>query len=120
MYVSKRRNYRVDLLQLPGLAAGPPCLHNSQCAGSTDGTFSRARAIRGTPTSASPPDRSIIDAAATTFAPLSFNASTVSRVEPPVVTTSSTTRVLSPGPTENPRRSVMTPPSRSVQMTLHV
>ena len=43
-------------------------------------------------------------------------ASTGSRGEPPVVTTSSTTRTLSPGRTVNPRRRVIRPASRSVQI----
>ena len=44
-----------------------------------------------------PPLRSTIDAAPTTVAPASLATSIVSRVEPPVVTTSSTTRTRSRG-----------------------
>ena len=58
----------------------------------------------------------MIDAAPATSAPALFNASIVSRVEPPVVITSSTTNVFSPGETVNPRRNVIAPPSRSVQI----
>src|SRR2546429_3305184 len=101
---------------LPGLTTNSPRAHASQTDGSTEGTLRLANDTRGTPTSAFPPDRSIIDAAATTFAPLACNASTVSRVEPPVVTTSSTTSSLSPGVTEKPRRKIILPFSRSVQM----
>src|SRR6266850_612232 len=101
---------------LPGLMAGSPRLQASQTAGSIDRTLSVASEIRGTPTSASPAERSMIDAAPTTFAPLAAKAATVSRVEPPVVTTSSTTSTLSPGETEKPRRNTIVPFSRSVQM----
>ena len=58
----------------------------------------------------------MIEAAPITFPPLVRSASVVSRVDPPVVITSSTTRTLSPGCKENPRRKVIVPPSRSVQM----
>ena len=102
--------------RLPGLIAGSPRLHASQLAGSTEGTSSVASALRGTPTSALPDERSMIDAAATTLAPSPCNAATVSRVEPPVVTTSSTTSTLSCGETEKPRRKTILPFSRSVQM----
>src|SRR6185436_6454561 len=91
---------------LPGLTANSPRAQASQTVGSTDGTLRLASAIRRTPTSAAPKDRSIIEAAATTFAPFACSATTVSRVEPPVVTTSSTIKTLSPGVTEKPRRSV--------------
>src|SRR5690242_12026969 len=79
--------------RLPGLTAGSPNLHASHISGSTDDTFNVANATRGTPTSALPPDRSMIDAAPTTSAPARCNASIVSRVDPPVVITSSTTKV---------------------------
>ena len=46
----------------------------------------------------------MMEAAPTTRAPAAVSASIVSRVEPPVVTTSSTTRTLSPGRTVKPRR----------------
>src|SRR5882672_8419249 len=54
---------------LPGLIACSPRLHSSHNEGSTEGTESVARAVRGTPTSAAPEERSIIDAAPTTVAP---------------------------------------------------
>src|SRR5882724_6778338 len=54
---------------LPGLIACSPRLHSSHIEGSTEGTESVARAVRGTPTSAAPEERSIIDAAPTTVAP---------------------------------------------------
>ena len=54
---------------LPGLIACSPLLHSSHNEGSTEGTVSVARAVRGTPTSAAPEERSIIDAAPTTVAP---------------------------------------------------
>src|ERR1700682_3573835 len=76
---------------LPGLIAGSPRAHNSQVAASTAGTSRVARAIRVTPTSALPPERSMIEAAPTTSAPAPVRAAIVSRVEPPVVITSSTT-----------------------------
>src|SRR6185312_7464715 len=83
--------------RLPGFIATSPRAQASQLSGSTDGTSSCASEILGTPTSASPDDRSIIEAAPMTFAPAARKASIVSLVEPPVVTTSSTTRVFSPG-----------------------
>src|ERR671918_1445958 len=95
--------------RLPGFTAGSPSLHASQTSASTDATFSDAKAVRGTPTSATPAERSMIDAAATTSAPAALSASIVSRVEPPVVITSSTTNVLSPGETVKPRRNVILP-----------
>jgi len=101
---------------LPGLTAVSPRWQASQSAGSTAETLSVASAIRGTPTSALPDERSMIDAAATTLAPLAAKAATVSRVEPPVVTTSSTTNTLSLGETEKPLRKTILPFSRSVQM----
>src|SRR2546430_8885687 len=61
---------------LPGLTAGSPCLQASQFAGSIEATSMVASAIRGTPTSAFPEERSTIDAAATTFAPLACRAAT--------------------------------------------
>src|SRR5712692_11478398 len=76
-------------VRLPGLIAASPRLHKSQSETSTAATSSVASETRGAPTSALPPDRSMIDAAATTSAPASPNASIVSRVEPPVVITSS-------------------------------
>src|SRR6476620_44668 len=100
--------------RLPGLTAASPSLHASQFSGSTDNTFNVANATRGTPTSALPPERSMIDAAATTSAPARCTASIVSRVEPPVVITSSTTSVFSPPETVNPRRNVISPASLSV------
>ena len=54
---------------LPGLIACSPRLHSSHNEGSTEGTESVARAVRDTPTSAAPEERSIIDAAPTTVAP---------------------------------------------------
>ncbi len=102
-------------LRLPGLTTGSPNRHASQTAGSTDRTLSDANAVRGTLTSAAPADLSMIDAAATTSAPASFSASIVSRVDPPVVITSSTTSVFSPFEILKPRRNVIFPASRSVQ-----
>src|ERR1700752_714801 len=92
---------------LPGFTQGSGILQASQTAASTDNTFSDASAVSGTPTSALPADRSMIDAAATTSAPAFVSATIVSRVEPPVVTTSSTTKVFSPGETLKPRRKVI-------------
>src|SRR6185503_5857218 len=87
------------VFRLPGLTATLPCLHASHSEGSTDTTRSVARAVRGTLTSTLPPERSIIEAAAMTLAPALLSASIVSRVEPPVVITSSTTNVFSFGVT---------------------
>src|ERR1700751_2882938 len=91
---------------LPGLTAGMPAAHCGQAAGASAGTSSVASATRGTPTSERPPERSMIDAAPTTRAPAARIAPMVSRVEPPVVITSSTTRTFSPGRTVKPRRRV--------------
>ena len=55
-------------------------------------------------------------AAPTTCAPAARATSIVSRVEPPVVTTSSTTRTRSPASNEKPRRSVSVPSWRSAKM----
>ena len=56
-------------------------------------------ATRGTPRSASPPLRSMMDPAASTLAPRSRSMSQTSRVLPPVVITSSMTTAVSPGST---------------------
>src|ERR1041385_4331575 len=105
-------------LRLPGFSTGSPSLHASQSDDSTDNTLNYASDDSGTPTSALPPERSMIDAAPTTSAPARRTASIVSRVAPPVVITSSTIRVFSPGVIVNPRRSVICPASRSVQTNL--
>src|SRR6185369_16714684 len=94
---------------LPGFTTGSPSLQASQTAASTDNTFNDASAVSGTPTSALPADRSIIDAAAITSAPAFVSASIVSRVDPPVVITSSTINVFSSGETVKPRRNVICP-----------
>ena len=58
----------------------------------------------------------MIAAAPTTCAPAARATSIVSRVEPPVVTTSSTTRTCSPGASVKPRRSISLPSCRSAKM----
>ena len=55
-------------------------------------------------------------AAPTTRAPAARATSIVSCVDPPVVTTSSTTRTFSPGDNEKPRRSVSLPSCRSAKI----
>src|SRR5262245_31294680 len=104
--------------RLPGFTTGSPSLHASHTEDSTDNTLNDASDASGTPTSALPPERSMIDAAPTTSAPALRTASIVSRVDPPVVITSSTIKVFSPGAIVNPRRSVIWPASRSVQTNL--
>src|SRR5687767_861191 len=103
----KMTNGKYYFFRLPGFTTGSPSLHASQTSASTDATFSDAKVVRGTPTSATPADRSMIDAAATTSAPAATKASIVSRVQPPVVTTSSTTSVFPTALPVNPRRNVM-------------
>ena len=63
-----------------------------------------------------PPLRSTIAHAPTTWRRRARATSIVSRVEPPVVTTSSTTSTLSSGPSEKPRRSVSAPSWRSAKI----
>ena len=58
----------------------------------------------------------MIDAAPTTVAPAARATSIVSRVDPPVVTTSSTTSTRSPGASVKPRRSVSAPSCRSAKI----
>src|SRR5207244_7315487 len=53
----------------PGFTTGTPCAHSGHAAGSHASTCIVASAARGTPTSARPPLRSIIDPAASTCAP---------------------------------------------------
>src|SRR5688500_4554091 len=101
---------------LPGFIAGIPCPQRSQKAGSTAGTSRVANATRVTPTSARPEERPRMEPAPLTSAPAAANVCTVSSVERTVVITSSTTSVRSPGITEKPRRSVIAPSTRSVQM----
>src|SRR6185295_5615681 len=100
--------------RLPGFTTGRPCLHSGQSEGSYAGTSRVKRETRRTPTSAAPLLLSTIEPAPITFPPAAVTASIVSRVEPPVVTTSSTTRTRSPGFNSKPRRSVIKPVSRSV------
>src|SRR5579885_1068663 len=76
--------------RLPGLTAGVL----RKCGGSLSAgqafTFHSATAISGTPTLALPPERSIRQQAATTFAPVLRIAAIHSRDETPVETMSST------------------------------
>src|SRR5437867_4285506 len=106
----------LTVIRLPGLVAGSPRLQASQSADAIAGTSIIASENRGTPTSAFPPERSIIEAAATIVASDNLNASIVWRVESPVVITSSITRMRSPLRTVKPRRKVILPLARSVQM----
>ena len=62
--------------------------------------------------------RTILKAVATTAPPHSEASSTVSLIEPPVVTTSSTARMRSPSPIENPLRSSIRPSTLSLNMAL--
>src|SRR2546423_6061423 len=103
-------------IRLPGFVAISPRWHGSQSEGGTEGTLTVAKETRGRPTSARPSERSMIEAAATTIAPALVSLSIASRGDPPVVITPSTTRIRSPSLTRKPRRNVLTPFSRSVQM----
>src|SRR5271157_6394548 len=91
----------------PGFTTGMPRRHRGHSPGSCAATCKVANAARGTPTSARPPLRSMIDAAATTFTPAARSNSMTSCVLPPVVITSSTTTAVSPLPTVKPRRSTI-------------
>ena len=61
------------------------------------------------------PDRLTIEARPTTSAPSASRISITSRVDFPVVTTSSTMTIRWPGATANPRRSTISPSARSVK-----
>ena len=80
----------------PGFTAGLL----RKCGGSLSAdqacTFHSASAISGTPTFALPPERSIRQQAATTFAPIFLIAAIHSRLETPVETMSSTIRTFWP------------------------
>ena len=71
----------------------------------TSGRSTASRAANGTSSPVEPPPRSTSAAAPTTSAPAARATSMVSRVDNPVVTTSSTTSTRSPGARWNPRRS---------------
>ena len=88
----------------PGLTTGMPCRQSGQSSGWCASTCRVASATRGTPTSALPPLRSMMEPAASTRAPAARSTSITSRVLPPVVMTSSTTTAISPGSTVKPRR----------------
>ena len=75
-----------------------------------------ASAAKGTSTGDEVPLRLMTAAAATTVAPHCLATSIVSRVEPPVVSTSSTMTTRSPASREKPRRSVSTPSARSAKI----
>ena len=80
----------------PGFSGRLPCAHSGQAAASV-GTSSSSRLARGTPRSTWPPLRSTRLPTASTRPPRARTHSSTSRVEPPVVITSSTTTTGSPG-----------------------
>ena len=77
-----------------------------------------ASAIRGTPISALPPERSIRQAAPTIVPGCSRRASRHSREESPVVMMSSTISTRAPGAIEKPRLNRNAPSSRSTKIAL--
>src|SRR6185437_7177443 len=99
--------------RLPGLTAGIL----RRCGGSLSAgqafTFHSASAISGTPTLASPPERSIRQQAATTLAPVFLMAAMHSREETPVETMSSTISTFWPFFRVKLRRSWNSPSTRS-------
>jgi enediyne biosynthesis protein E4 len=99
----------------PGLVTGMALSHAGTSSSRHVGNDTSASAENGTPRSTSPP-RLMIAPAPTTVPPDSRATSIVSRVAPPVVTTSSTTSTRSPGSIEKPRRSVSRPSWRSAKM----
>src|SRR5947207_2465396 len=101
----------------PGLTAGNPCAHNGHSSRSYVGRSMCSSAVNGTPRSDRPEraatPRSTIPAGPTTWAPAARATWMVSRVEPPVVITSSITSTRSAAPSMNPRLSVSAPSTRS-------
>src|SRR6185436_6222358 len=85
----------------PGLTTGKPCEQAGHLSGSYTGSVSSSSATYGT-SSCTPVPRLTIDAAPTTWPPAARATWIVSRVDPAVVTTSSTTRTRSLSPMTNP------------------
>ena len=103
----------------PGFTTGKPCWHSGQVSGGNAFTSNTASATRGTPRSALPPLRSMIEPAPVTTAPSLVRISTTSFELPPVVMTSSITTACSPGlPMHKPSAAASSflRPSRSVKM----
>src|SRR5581483_4712013 len=87
-FVGAQRSHASPLL--PGFTAGLLRRCGGSLSAGQAGTFHSASAIRGTPTFALPPDRSIRQQAATTLAPIFLIAAIHSRDETPVEMISST------------------------------
>src|SRR5262249_14253989 len=101
--------------RLPGLTTRTPRAQSGHDAGSYAATSSLTSDCSGTSSSARGDPRSTIDAAPTTCAPAASATAIVSRVEPPVVITSSTISTRSSGSSVNPRRSMSAPSCRSAK-----
>src|SRR3990167_8152963 len=105
--------YPFGVVRLPGLTAGVPALQRGQSSGLYVGSVSVASAAFFRGNVAVPPLRSINAPTPTRTPWPSSTTLMTSRVEPPVVITSSTTRQRSPGARPKPRRRRITPSSRS-------
>src|SRR5690242_16504142 len=99
----------------PGFTTGTPCAHSGQADCSYVGRLTTARDANCVLSEAVPPLRSTIEPAPTTCAPAASATAMVSRVEPPVVTTSSMTSTRSVGASGN-RRSISLPSWRSANV----
>src|SRR4051812_38467062 len=102
--------------RLPGFTAGTLRRWGGKRSAGQAATFHSARAISGTPTLAVPPERSIKQQAATTFAPVFLIAVMHSRLETPVETISSTISTFWPFFKVKLRRSWNSPSTRSTYM----
>src|SRR5256886_6050914 len=103
-----------DKYRDPGDSSGAPERHNGHAPGSHVDASKRNTARRGNPTG--PTERSMRAATPNRSAPVAPTSSKTSPADAPVVTTSSTTSVRSPGERRKPRRRFIRPVSRSANM----
>src|SRR5262249_43544479 len=100
----------------PGASSFTPDLQSGHSAVSYVSKSSPSSAPYGALNGLALPLRLRMDANPPTTAPRPATTAAASRVDFPVVTTSSTTITRSPGSTRNPRRSVICPSLRSVKI----
>ena len=114
IHMQKYLTFFIYSVRLPGLTAGSsPFLHSGHSRGSYFTTSTDTREYFGTPNSTFPLLRSTKNPTPITLALASRHNCTTSLIEPPVVTTSSTTSTFSSRLISKPRRKLITPFSRS-------
>ena len=117
---AKRSSHILSILTqkiylLPGLTAGIFARSGGSFVGSKVSTFNAIKLNTGNPKFTAPLERSTTIATPTTCPPFARTMSKVSCTRPPLVTTSSTMRIFSPGVILNPRRKMSLPSSFSTK-----